>query len=553
MAPRCRRRTAAFFAHLGVAVACLWPSVLHFTDHIPLGSEPTPTVPFFNLWTLEWNAYEFAHGLAHYWDAPIFAPSTGAFARSEAQPLTGAVFWVLRTVIDAPAAYSLLVLAFLVLNGLAAARLARTLGAGAVAAIATGVLAQVAPFVIGQLGVLQLVCAFPFWFALERIVTYRRRPALSVALGIAAWCIVCILTSGYYAIFLAVMLAVTAPAMLLGVVPLRRFALHAVIVIGVVAVVCGPYLLAQERRTSGERWTTSTVTALSATPSDYFQSAPTIMPAVWSRRDASTDRDGIAGFPGLATIALAASGAAIGWRRGERRSTLALVGVLVVGAGLSGGMHLGVGAFEPYRLLFDHVPGFDRLRSPYRFIVLTQVALVGLAAFAVDGLWNARRRLGRVVVVGAVLAAMAEGIPASARSARVPDTRRFDWVEWLDTKPTGNVALVPFPATGSADDYVATTVAMLAGFDHGHPLVNGYTGFFPADYYVLWSAMRTFPSACSTELLQQHSTKYLVVDRTWLSAVRRNDLGALGWHPVFDGHDHIVYAAGPERLHGSCE
>jgi hypothetical protein len=90
-------------------------------------------------------------------------------------------------------------------------------------------------------------------------------------------------------------------------------------------------------------------------------------------------------------------------------------------------------------------------------------------------------------------------------------------------------------------DYADTTTAMLLGLEHGHPLVNGYSGFFPARAIDLRHVMDEFPTAASLAALQDLDVQWIVVD--WLSATRRAQLGTLGFGaPAFAGRDRTVWA-----------
>src|SRR4051794_8873345 len=88
IAARSRPWLAALALYAVAAVVGTWPLALRISTHLPLGSLHNATVPFFNLWTLEHNVRSLARGYAGYWDAPIFYPTPGAFALSEAQALT---------------------------------------------------------------------------------------------------------------------------------------------------------------------------------------------------------------------------------------------------------------------------------------------------------------------------------------------------------------------------------------------------------------------------------------------------------------------------------
>ena len=158
--------------HGGVAVLTTLPLATRLGDGLPLGREPVATVPLFNLWSLQWTAQRLPHALSGWWDAPIFWPSRGTYAGSELQPLTGAVYALLHLVAGPATAYGLLVLVALALDGLVVAALARRLGASEAPAALAGILAQTAPFLVEQFGVLQLVSTWSIALVLERVLAW---------------------------------------------------------------------------------------------------------------------------------------------------------------------------------------------------------------------------------------------------------------------------------------------------------------------------------------------------------------------------------------------
>ena len=145
---------------------------------LPIGNEPVATVPRFNLWTMEWNARGFGVLRSAYWDAPIFSPTRGTFAFSDPQPLTGAVYHLLVGLgLTATAAYALVLLGALTLNGVAAGQMLTDVGVALVPASLGGALMIALPFVANELGVLQLVMLWPMLFGLGALHRYfvRRR------------------------------------------------------------------------------------------------------------------------------------------------------------------------------------------------------------------------------------------------------------------------------------------------------------------------------------------------------------------------------------------
>jgi hypothetical protein len=116
-------------------------------------------------------------------------------------------------------------------------------------------------------------------------------------------------------------------------------------------------------------------------------------------------------YLGLLPLIFAAFGV-IHARREDRRIILLLLAGVVVA------MALAFGAFAwPYRVAFDLLPGFDRVRRPVTFIALAQFAIALLAAYGVKALSNPERRLAgwarlavwlrRGVVVATVSAGLA--------------------------------------------------------------------------------------------------------------------------------------------------
>ncbi len=515
-----------------------WPLALDWRTRLPLGAESSATVPQFNLWTLRWNIDRIAHFGRDYWDAPIFAPESAAFARSEAQPLTGLLAGLLHPLGGDVGVYNLVLLVLLVTNGYAAMALARRLGTPASGAALVGVLAQTMPFTFNELGVLQLVPLAGFWWMLERIVAYRANPGRAPLVG-AALAFACIaLTSGYFMLFTAATLVVVAP--LLAWVPARRWrdrSLDAITVVVVVGLLVGPLLWSQQANTAAEGWSTTVVESLSASPRQWIQHSEFALAVPWAMpRDGGQPL-----WPGSALLVLALAGVVT--HRG--RVTFALLGAAVAMFLLSLGLHLDIGGWSPYSFLRNHMPGFDRLRSPFRAAAITQSLLVALASYSIAVLW--RSRWGRTAAVILVAFAALESVHWNQPTRRVPDVAAFDWVQWLDRAPPGAVAMVPFPPSGRASDYEDTTIAMLAQLEHGHPLVNGYTGFFPDEYKRLRFHMERFPETAdeSMHALDETVARYVVLRDDLVDHDRGEQaLSEFGWRRVFDGTDRDVWTRG---------
>jgi hypothetical protein len=536
--PRVRRRVArasiAVAVNATLAVVTTWPLALDWRSRIPLGAERVATVPQFNLWTLRWNADRFEHLYRGYWNAPIFWPIDGAFARSEAQPLTGLVYTALRPFGGGTGAYNLTLWCLLVLNGLALSLLARRLGASFPAVLLAGALGQSLAFVFNELGVLQLVPLFPVWLLIERVVAYRQRPSTARLAGAGACLGALALVSGYYALFTLLAVVLAGPILLAGAARPAVLARDVTAALAVAVALAAPFSLAQRSATAGERWTDETVRSNSARAVDWLQHEDATVRVPWARaRDGGT-----ALFPGAFLLALAVVGVAAPGR--HRRVAVASVAAALLLALVSLGTRLRWGDVAPYEFLRDHVAGFDRLRSPFRAAAITQAFVATLAALGLAWAW--RRPAGRIIAVAFVVASLVETVHWDQPVVDVPDVAAFDWVRWLSRAPDGAVAMVPFPASGSVGDYEATTTAMLAGLEHDHPLVNGYTGLFPDSYRELRARMLTFPDPASVAGLREHGVRYVVLrqdDDRYAATIGR--LPRFGFERAFEGEVRDVW------------
>ncbi len=145
----------------------------------------------------------------------------------------------------------------------------------------------------------------------------------------------------------------------------------------------------------------------------------------------------------------------------------------------------------PYAWAFAHIPGFDGLRVPARFLTIVTLALAVLAgAGASTAIAALGPRAGSVIVCAGITALLAESwiAPIALDQRVVPETLLAPGLpaigknlnplyEMVKALP-GHVVLIEFPFGEEAYDIQAT---FYAGF-HRRPLVNGYSGFFPPGY-----------------------------------------------------------------------
>lgn len=478
------------------ALLATWPLILHFGSAIPMGSESTGTVPFFNLWALEWNFHSLVEAYRGYWNAPIFYPAEGAFAFSDPQPLTGLLALPFRWLGQA-AAYNGVLLLFLWLNGLCAFALMRVIGASRPAALAAGLGMQLLPFLSHERGVLQLQPLFPMLLALLACVKMSEKPdgrwgaVLGLSLSAAFY------TSQYYAM---IAMAVLIPWFLSLMFSGRRASRGLVMAAAIAAVCVLPVATRQSRILSDYRFQRSlnSVTRSSAELADYLSPSQTIwLAGRFAQRPVRYGLYAGALLPGLALL-----GAAL------RRERMTVKLLLSAGMSflLSLGTHFTLFGVRPYEWLWSTVPGFQHLRSPFRFGVWLQVCLVILAALALEAAWK-RRQKWLFGLTAALLAV--ELFQSPTRLVTVPEPRVFRQVE-------SPAVFFPYVDGSSAAAYTRTTQWMLDAEASGLVITNGYSGYFPTANVQLKDVLAEFPSDEGLRLLEDLEVRSVIVPAEWL-------------------------------------
>jgi hypothetical protein len=131
-----------------------------------------------------------------------------------------------------------------------------------------------------------------------------------------------------------------------------------------------------------------------------------------------------------------------------------------------------------YRWCLGVVPGFDGLRVPARFVVVVALALAVLASAGAAWLFaHLHRRVAAALAVVAGLALVVESYPGAVHMASFGP---YQWglartaYAWLAIGPPG--AMLELPIVGP--ELAPVTLGyQLATLSHGHPIVNGYSGY----------------------------------------------------------------------------
>jgi hypothetical protein len=489
---------------LALSVATTYPLARQMVSALPdnLGD------PLLNAFVLGWDADQILHGLSGLWDAPFFFPMKGTLALSEhllgIAIFTAPVQWITGNAI---LACNVAFLASYVLAGVGMYLLARSLWGRTDAAWLGALAFAFAPYRAMHGGHLQVLVSgwmpLALW-GLHRYFTTASRRALAVfalAFVLQAW------SNGYYLFFFGVTVLVVGAAELGRFVYLRkkqvepglpsprRLVLDLAATAGAIVVMLAPIVAAylRARFNVGVHRSISEMAAFSATAGDYLRIPSGLW--LWSGHLPAGEPER-ALYPGIVVTVLAIA-SLLSLRRSRRPAggdpaagwTCQIAVYVTVGV-LACWMTLGPGVVGPYAAMVRWIPGFDGLRVPARFVVITALAL------AVVGSAGAAWLLGRLRPNWATAATMLlgsaivlDGYGGPLRMVHFDPSQRVrgELNAWLRDGPAGallELPIVPFAFAPISLTYQYNTLL------HRHPIVNGYSGYGYAfqDYLSSWSS-----------------------------------------------------------------
>ena len=172
------------------------------------------------------------------------------------------------------------------------------------------------------------------------------------------------------------------------------------------------------------------------------------------------------------------------------------------------GIYRVIAWLSPYNLLYQFVPGFSSIRSPYRFSIFCALFLSVLAGWGMLWLSQRVRAQWRAIIVPLLVAAvLLELWPLPLRLVKIPTRveelpRIYQHVKKLPAAAT----LIELPlARGPSEQQLETEArSMYFSTFHWLSLANGYSGFFPraksdlkkiiaeSDPEMMLSAFKTF-------------------------------------------------------------
>jgi hypothetical protein len=175
-----------------------------------------------------------------------------------------------------------------------------------------------------------------------------------------------------------------------------------------------------------------------------------------------------------------------------------------------------------YRWMFERVSLLQGLRSSARFAIVASCALAVLAALGAQAITDRVRRRRAAVIPLALLLMTADAL------------NRPLWVSASDLlSPSSIYTVIRSAGAGVVIELPLPSLNRLPGRDpfyslwslqHWHPLVNGYSGYYPPDYVRTLVRMESFPDDASLAGLRAHDVRYIVVHKAFYEPERYTDL-----------------------------
>ena len=506
-------------AFVALTIVLTFPLALNLRRALPSDLADT----LLATWILGWDADRLRHGLRGVWDTPIFFPYRGTLAFTETlfglAIFVAPLYWIAA---DAVLTYNVAFLLSFVIAGVGMYLLARELTGGRAAAFAGGLYYAFGPFRMAQIAHVQMVATgwipIALWGLHRYFATRRARWLAPFAVG---W-VLQALSNAYVGYFMAIPIAVVAVE---GLWRLPGHRGRALIHLGAASLLAGAVLApvaAAYYRTRIDLHQTRSIeeiASLSADARSYVVGKNTIGVWRWLPTAVGTDPEREL-FPGIFAIALAALGLLTANRVPQQRRWARLYGLIVaIAFVLSMGPIVRVWGtilttHGPYGWLLRIVPGMDGMRVPARFAIVVVTGLSVLVACGVawlmDRVTQRARTLALAVCLSAIVAdGWAAPIPIVRYSARGRAEDR-GVASWLANREPGALMHLPLrPAEYQTLHYQFMTLA------HGHPIVNGYSGYGTPLLELLDSAAsplndtERFPAA--VRMLRSIGIRYVIV------------------------------------------
>ena len=454
----------------------------------------------FSIWNVAWVAHALVDDPRHLFDANIFYPHPRTLTYSELNLVAGVFGAPMYTLTHNPlAAHNTSVLIALLITFFAMWALVRRLTGSPPASVMAAVAYTFSLYTSSHTAEIQLLMLFGFPLVMLTFHNLHERPSIGAGAWLGAALALAALASGYYGVFSAGLVVVSAFWF-----ASRRteywIALGIAVVVAVLLVlpVLGPYLHYRALDGVARIVRVEDLRLFSADWRAYVASS-TDLGILWTVPLARTGRLKEVLFPGICVVLF--SVAALWIARRDRSSRWLLCGYFLMAVlafwgsfGPSGGLYVLAAKVLP--------GGMSFLRAPARLGAIVVFALSVMTGVAFSRLAGDRKWLTGVVLAFLIfelrVAWPLQPAPALPRAYHM-----------LALLPRGGVVEFPFPYKST--DFHNHTRAMMRSMWNWQPLVNGYSDHIPSDFYEIALPINRFPDPESFAIMKTRDVRYVVL------------------------------------------
>ncbi|MEO8499735.1 MAG: hypothetical protein ABI565_02385 [Vicinamibacteria bacterium] len=471
-------------------------------------------------WAVGWQTHALLTDPLSLPQGNFYAPSRFTFFMDE--PILGTGLLVLPLswfTDDAILLFNVARLLTWILTGLFTWRLARDIGLGPSAALATGAFFAFSPIRVDQ--VAHLSTLGTQWIPL--VYLFARRFCLDPTLGDAVrtglFFALSFLACGYHGLFFAVLLPISLLPFL-ATPKVRR-----ILALGIATVITASFFLYPLYALSLQALGPLQFARSNADTLKYAASLETFLAAnqwnrVWGGLTEELRGDPSNLFPGLVVLSLAAR-AIFGLRRrvgADARRLVVVLAVLAVASALLAlgpeirfrGATLGPG---PFALLRDTVPVFSNIRATGRAGIFLAFALALLSGLGLQSL-KRPATASMVALLAFLFEARIAPIPTPSFTNVIDSRTQTPKVyQWLKERPKGTI-VAELPARKAADftrPAFHDSIYMVFSTRHWQPLMNGFAGVETPLVQRFRATASSFPEAEALEVMKEAGARYVVV------------------------------------------
>lgn len=519
--------------HFPAVLLCLIFAVAHTW---PLATAPASLSlnahgdAMLNEWIVAWVAHQLPRDPSDLFDANIFYPSRLTLALSEPLIIPALMGAPLSWLGASPVlVYNLLLILGFALTAVAGYALVFCWTRDRAAALLAGSAFAFNAHTLARLAHIQGIHLYGLALALLSLDRLIERPRLTHAMRLSLWMTVLAYTSGYLAVFGTIAIAIVLIVRAAEWRPRARLVIGQLVAAAAVAgLAILPLYLAYRgaAREHGLGRSLEHVDQFSATASGYLATSARIHQR-WS--DGFTIDPGVNAFFAGITVLVLAAFAIVTWHGTPSRRTLTWTMVAISAIGVI----LSLGTATPlYGWLYAVFPPMQGLRVASRF---GNLYLLGMGVLAGFGLASIRqsvtsRRTATAIAVAAMAAVHIEAAVAPVAYRRFDGIPRIYALLASEPDPVVLAEIPAYPPQAIFEN----APYILASTTHWKKLVNGYSGYTPADYRRLQPMLWHFPHPQAVQTMRDAGVTHVMVHTARLGHDAQGVVRDVEANPAFE-------------------